>query len=299
MSQFNVTKYNTCSSFFKRNTYQLEIVSKPSKPSKNKNKNKSNTNKSNRVSDDDFNELMKENVVEKNNEVKLIDHLNKITDSRIVEQLIQDQLMGEDLLNRIKYETIQGSQLLKYVLKKYNDPSNYDWVKPENYGLSLSYLLSNNTTEQLLCLFLIQDYTKSLEFPKITYKDKQVYFLRTIFQLLFTYDIIEESTFWMWQDLLVDIVDVDKDTKNKICIQTTEFFNILKLTFTEEDYENKEYYENKENKENKEIDKNENVLDKETDIESKQDLNNRIDKYKVPEEQDYNMDDDNFNLDDL
>ena len=292
-----MSKFNTGSSFFKRNSYQLDIITKPSK----KEKNKKNTNKSNRVSDDDFNELMKENVVEKKNEVKLIDYLNKITDSEIVEQLIREQLMGEDLVIRIKSDMVSGSQLLKGILKKYNEPSNYDWVKPENYGLPLSSILSNNTKEQLMCLLLIQDYSRSLGFPKISFKDKQVYFIKTIFQLLFTYDIIEESTFWNWQDLLVEFVDVDEDTKNKICIQVSEFFNILKLTFTEEDYENKENGENEKNNNHQNINNNvlDKEIDKETDEESEQEFNKKTDKYTVPEEQDWNIDDDNFNLDDV
>ena len=295
-----MSKFNIGSSFFKRNAYQLDIITKPTK----KDKNKKNTNKLNRISDDDFNELMKENVVEKKNEVKLIDYLDKITDSEIVEQLIREQLIGDDLVIRIESETISGSQLLKGILKKYNEPSNYDWVKPENYGLALSSILSNNTKEQLMCLLLIQDHSRSLEFPKISYKDKQVYFIKTIFQLLFTYDIIEESTFWNWQDLLVEFVDVDEDSKNKICIQVSEFFNILKLTFTDEDYENKDDGENEKNNNHQNINNNNNnVLDKEinkdTDEESEQEFNIETVNYTVPEEQDYNMDDDNFNLDDL
>ena len=301
-----MSKFNIGSSFFKRNNYQLDIITKPSKKDK-KNTNKNlGSNKSNCVSDDDFNELMKENL-EVKNKVKIIDYLDKITDSEIVEQLIREQLIGEDLVIRIESETISGSQLLKGILKKYNDPSNYNWVQPENYGLALSSVLSNNTKEQLMCLFLIQDYSRTFEFPKISYKDKPFYFLRTIFQLLFTYDIIEESTFWKWQDLLVDIVDVDEDTKNKICIQTTEFFNILKLTFTDEDYENEENEDNEKNnltnnlvKNNNHQNKNDDVLDNELDEESEQELNKETDnKFKVPEEQDWNIDDDNFNLDDL
>lgn len=299
-----MSKFNQSSSFFKRNSYQLNIITKPSKKDKNKKNSNNNlsSNRSNRVSDDDFNELMKENVEEKKILIKFSDYLDKITDSKIVEQLIQEQLIGDNLVHRIKSEMISGSQLLKGILKKYNDPSNYNWILPENYGLALSSVLANNMNEQLICLLLIQDYSKNFEFPKISYKDKQVYYIKTIFQLLFTYDIIEESTFWKWQDLLIDFGDIDEDTKNKICIQTTEFFNILKITFTEEDYENGENEEHKEK--NISIRNNyQNKLDKESDEElyeeSDKELNKKLDKYQVPEEQDYNMDDDNFNLDDL
>jgi hypothetical protein len=294
-----MSKFNTASSFFKRNTYQLDITVKPSKKDKNKKNINNNlgSNKSNCVSDDDFNELMKENVVEKKNEIKLSDYLDKITDSEIVEQLILEQLIGEDLVCRIESEIISGSQLLKGILRKYNEPSNYNWVQPEQYGLALSSVLSNNTKEQMMCLLMVQDYSRKLGFPKISYKDKQVYFLKIIFQLLFTYDIIEESAFWKWQDLLVDIIDIDEDTKKKISIQTTEFFNILKINFNEEDYEDKE--EEIEENNNRTIDyignNHKTKIDEELDEES----NQESDKYDVPEEQDYNMDDDNFNLDDL
>jgi hypothetical protein len=295
-----MSKFNTGSSFFKRNTYQLDIITKPSKKDKNKiNTNKNlGSNKSNCVSDDDFNELMKENL-EVKNKVKIIDYLDKITDSEIVEQLIQEQLIGKDLVCRLESEIISGSQLLKGILKKYNEPSNYNWVQPENYGLALSYVLSNNTKEQLMCLFLIQDYSRTFEFPKISYNDKPVYYLRTIFQLLFTFDIIEESTFWKWQDLLVDFVDIDENTKNKICIQTTEFFNILKMTFTEEDYENDENDENGQNSKNKTVESIGNNQLNKLDENSDEESYKKSDKYQVPEEQDYNMDDDNFNLDDI
>jgi hypothetical protein len=297
----NMSNYNTSSAFFKRNNCQLNIITKLSKKDKNK-KNANNNlgfNKSNRVSDDDFNELMKENVEEKKNEIRFSNYLDKIKDSEIVEQLIQEQLIGKDLVCKLELEKIYGSQLLKAILKKYNVPSDYNWILPENYGLALSSVLANNMNEQLMCLLLIQDYSRSFEFPKISYKDKQVYLIKTIFQLLFTYDIIEESTFWVWQDLLTDFVDIDEDTKNKICIQTTEFFNILKITFTDEDYENGENIENIENienKTNKQIANNhQNKLYEESDEEP----DKKLDKYQVPEEQDYNIDDDNFNLDDI
>ena len=296
-----MSKFNTGSSFFKRNTYQLDIPSKPTKSTKQakKDKSKKNINKSNRISDEDFNELMNENFEEKN-KVKFIDYLNKITSCEIVDQLIREKLIGKDLVIRLESETISGSQLLKGILKNNKEPTSYNWVQPENYGLALSNILSNDSNEQLLCLFLIQDYSRTFEFPKITYKDKQVYYLKTIFQLLFTNDIIEESTFWKWQDLLVDIVDIDDDTKNKICVQTAEFFNILKLTFNEEDYVegegeregegNRKEDGNIENKnhQNVYVDESEYMTNKNTDT-----------KLKIPEEQDYNMDDDNFNLDDI
>lgn len=299
MSKFN-------SAFFKRNTYQLNITTKSSKKDKKRTNNNIESNKFNNISDNDFNELMDEKEDKKDKkikqyEIKLSDYLDKIKDLEIVDQLVQEQLIGEDLICRIESEKISGSQLLKGILKKYNDPNNYNWIQSEQYGLALAFAFSNNIKEQLICLLMIQEYSRYHKFPKITYKDKQVYFLKTIFQLLFTYDIIEETTYWDWQDLLTNIIDIDEDTKNKICIQTAEFFNILKMTFTEADYE---IDGDKENGDKENDDMMVNYNNHQNKINNKKDWTDDvsddvIDEYKVPEEQDYNMDDNNFNLDDL
>jgi hypothetical protein len=303
MSKFN---NSSSSSYFKRNVYQFDIKTKsPKKNQKNNNNQKNNDN----ISDNDFNKLMEDsdydydksllnnnklnNNKSNKNDIKLINYLSKIEDSEIVNKLIEEQLVGCDLMSRIESDNITGSQLLKGILNKYNDPNIYNWIELNQYGSSLQLLLKNDLKEQLLCLLMIQNYSNSFGFPKITYKNKQVYFIKIIFQLLFTYDIIDESTFWNWNDILIDIVDIDDETKKLLCIQTTEFFNILKMTFTEDDYEN-------ENNENNEINKNPNYelkLDNKlnNDInrdEGKDDEDDDSEKYKVPEEQDYFMDDD-------
>jgi len=290
MSKFN----STSSSFFKRNTYQLDIKSKSSQKQQKKNNKATNTN-SNVVTDNDFNKLMEENNNLKNNSVKLSDYLLKIDNSEVAKKIIQEQIMGSDLVDRIKYENITGTQLLKEILNKYSEPSNYEWVEPNQYGLALEFLLKDNLKEQLLCLLLTQNYSNSLGFPKINYKNKQVYFLKMIFQLLFTYDIIDESVYWEWQEVLINIVDIDENTKSTICIQTTEFFNILKMTFTDEDYETNDNGENQNDNQNPQL-----KTEKSDESEDESESEPEPDKYKVPEEQDYNMDDnEDFNLDDL
>jgi hypothetical protein len=296
------------SSFFKRNTFQLDIKSKSKSKSSDKQqkKNKKIINQSNSISDNEFNKLMEENDTQKN-DIKLSNYLSKIGNSEIVNKLIQEHIIGHDLLDKIqsesKNENIMGSQLLKQILIKYNDPNDYTWVEQNQYGLALQFLLKDNLTDQLLCLLLVQNYSYSLEFPKINYKDKQVYYLKIIFQLLFTFDIIDESIYWEWQETLTNFSDIDEKIKNTICVQTAEFFNILKMTFTDEDYE-----DNKDNNDENTKDNNNNntqlklnteKLDNESNTESNTESDNESDKYKVPEEQDYNMDDDNFNLDDL
>ena len=316
-----MSKFNKASSYFKRNLYQLDIKTKsPKKNNKNQknNENQKNNDSYDNISDNDFNKLMEEsdynydksvfnNNKSNKNDIKLINYLSKIEDSEIVNKLIEEQLIGCDLMSRIESDNITGSQLLKGILNKYNDPNIYNWIELNQYGSSLQLLLKNDLKEQLLCLLMIQNYSNSFGFPKITYKNKQVYFLKIIFQLLFTYDIIDESTFWNWQDILIDIVDIDENTKKLLCIQTTEFFNILKMTFTEDE----DTYENEKDNENNEIKKNTNyelkldnklnndinsdvkkTKDEEKDDKEKDDEDDDSEKYKVPEEQDYFMDDD-------
>jgi|688.fasta_scaffold448215_1 hypothetical protein len=289
-------------SFFKRNTYQVDIITKSSqKEQKEQKKNqkleKKNADKPNNnkycVSDNDFNELMRENETQKNqkNHTNLSDYLSKVSNSQIANELIQKQIFGNDLVKKIQMENISGSELLKAILNKYIDLENYTWIESNQYGASLEFLLKDNLDEQLLCLFVVQNHAYSHGFGKINYKNVQVYWLKVIFQLLFTNDIIDESTYWRWQDILVEIADLDENTKKTICIQTAEFFHILKITFTEEDYENEDTNKDENLKINPNLNKKEENKKKKSygDLENKSD--SESDKYIVPEEQDYNMDD--------
>ena len=68
-------------------------------PKKNKKKNKkieNNTNKNDNISDNDFNKLMEENNNKINNQIKLTDYLSKINNSQIVNQLIEEQIIGDN-----------------------------------------------------------------------------------------------------------------------------------------------------------------------------------------------------------
>lgn len=291
MSKFGTV--GSGSTYFKRNNVQqLTIKNKVSqKELKEQKKNK----KSN-LTDNEFNKLMEENENENTKQdIHLSSYLNKIVESEYLTKLIEEGIKENELITKIKFENITGSQLLKAILNKYNDPNNLNWVNADEYVKPLKCLLDNNLSEQLLCLLVIQDFCVRLSVSKIIYKNKEVYWIKLIFQLLFTQDIIEESVYWEWQELLNLFVDVNIDVKNKLCIQTAEFYNILKITFTDQDYEEENdingvketinpNYNNSINNDEKEL---ENVIDSEQD-----------DKYKVPEEQDYNMDE-NFDLDDL
>lgn len=275
-----MSKFNSTSSYFKKNnTHQLNITTKVSQKQLKKNKKLEKNNSSN-VSDIDFDKLMEENdnpktIYINKTQVKLSSYLDKITSPEVLTQLITEDVKGKNFINRIKYEDFTGSQILNTILKKYPDPNNYDWIKKEEYGEVLGKLLEDNFEEQLLCLLLIQNYSVQTDMSKISYKDKNVYYIKLIFQLLFTQDIIDESVYWKWYELLATFADVNEDTKNKLCIQTTEFFNILKITFTEEDYENNGNDENNEDKQ---------------ESESESESNQKVED-KVPEEQDWNMDD--------
>jgi hypothetical protein len=294
MSRFNLT-----STFFKNNqTQKLNIITKVAQKEVKKNKKFENNSedKSFNVSENEFDKLMEENDTSKISQEKLSSYMDKITDSDILTKLVQEEIKGEELVNKLKYENVSGSQLLTTILKKYNDPNNLSWINKNEYCESLYNALENNLQEQLLCLLVIQNYCIQIGMPKITYKDKPVYYIKLIFQLMFTQDIIDESVYWTWQELSSTFIDIDEDTKNKICIQSTDFFNILKISFTEEDYENNENNENN----NKQELKKEPVYRGETEIESETEIEIEIeDKYSVPEEQDYNMDGANFDMDDL
>ncbi len=290
-----MSKFNLSSSYFKKKTYQLNI--KPSKKEiKEQNMIKKNKiNNETNISDDDFNQLMNENKINENkinkkNPIKLSDFLNKINnpiDPIVSEKLSKEQNIGNNLVDKIKMMNITGVELLKYILDKYNDPNDYNWIKLEQYGFALEFLLKNNYDEQLLCLLMIQNYSQNYTFPKINYKDKQMYFIKIIFQLFFTYGIIDEQIFWKWQDLLSDFDDIDENTKKLLCIQTAEFFNILKMTFTDDDYNDGLAQTITPNNFNDKLLEKSKEIDTETNI----DKNIETNEYDVPEEQDFNLDD--------
>lgn len=306
VSQFKFTsqpmsKFKPQSSFFKRNaTQQINITTKISQKQLKKNKKiekNCTTDVNLNVSDNDFDKLMEENDNVKTTDtntgtstdkmqLKFSSYLEKITHPHTLTQLVSqaDGNANPELYNRIKYDGYSGSQLLNSILNKYQDPNKWNWINDEEYGKVLSEILEDNFEEQLLCLLLIQNYSVKTGMQKITYKDKDIYFIKLIFQLLFTQDIIHETVYWKWHELLSTFTDVSEDIKNKLFIQTTEFFNILKMTFVDED-ENGD--ENGDELKNENKDGNKDELEVELDVELEVEEN----KDKIPEEQDWNMDD--------
>lgn len=305
-----MSKFSKTSTFFKRNNLQqVNVITKVSQKELKKNKktqknNSNNSNDFNIMTENDFNKLMEENDNMNISQENLNCYIKKILQIDILKQLVNEEIKGEYFINKIKLENkIKGSQLLYSILNKYTNPNNWNWINKNEYGEILKNLLEDDYEEQLLCLLLIQNYCINLGLPKIIYKDKEVYFIKFIFQLMFTQDIIDESVYWKWQELSTIFMDIEENIKNKICIQTTDFFNILKMTFTEEDYEedNQDNQENKINKNNQNNKNNQKSKkndikndDEESDVESENE-----DQYIIPEEQDYNMDDNNFNIDDI
>lgn len=308
MSKFNST-------FFKRNnTQQINITKKVSQKELKKNKKSNSTN----VSDMEFDKLMEESEnVKILSKPSLNSYLTPITtptttttkfanieNLNLIKQLVNEGTGGNQFIQKINLSDISGTQLLKQILDIYK-PEKYNWIETDEYGDILKNLLENDYTEQLYCLMIITDYSIRNGLKKISYKDSQVYWIKFIFQLLFMQDIIDESVYWNWQELMESLYDIDDEIKNKICIQLTDFFNILKLTFTDEDYED----ENGKDKEGEiqDIEKPNNKLNvkshnlkSEMETEEEEEEEEEEDnKYIVPEEQDWNMDDNNFNIDDL
>lgn len=297
MSKFN-------SSYFKHSSNNIVIQTKLSQKELKKQNKLQKSNNTN-ITDTDFNKLMNEdNVKQKKTCVKLMDYVTfyKQSNIELVNSLINENLLGEELLLKIKscnkYCDIKGYELLNGIIKKYNNVDESDWIENKKYGLALQFLLENKLEEQLICLIILQNYSSEYNFTKVIYKNKSVYHINWIFQLFFIHEIIDESVYWKWQEIIFDAVDISSDIKNKICIQTTDFFNILKMTFTNQDYENDEIDNKiKSNFNNKNCNmENLNIQQKKSYVYSD---NESKHNYDVPEEQDYNMDNDNFNIDDL
>lgn len=301
-----MSKFNKSSQFFKKNSSQIPIITKKSQKEIKKS-NKKSSEKINNISDEYFEKLMNDDDDNKNipsvNKKKITDYLDLLNSksNKSIKSIDLDNLgKGKEFENKIVDLNLTGIDVLNCILNKFNDPKNYSWVEPDEYGMGLGKLFENNLEDQLLFLIAIQNYSVLNKLPKVIYKNKEVYYIKLIFQLLFTFDIIEEETYWNWQDLLGEFTDVDQDVKDKINIQITEFFNILKMTFTDDDYElTNDNGSNGLNGSNGSFDKLNDTQKISNDIQTddKIILSNSNPDLVVPEEQDYYMDDDDFNLD--
>lgn len=287
---------NSFKNFGKNNSIQIttKISQKEIKKQK-KNLSKQDSNITLGITDNEFDEMMKENELE-----QLVTKNNYCIPVKFktdeVNTILSNGYLGEQLTYWFENEQIQitGLDLLNGLFEKYNDPVNINWINPNEYGLLLKYLFENKMSEQLICLLMLQNFSKLYGFIKISYKNKQVYHVRILFQLFFTYEIIDESVYWKWQDYLDNMQEIDDNTKTSLAIQTCEFFMILKTIFEqdnddEENNNNDQYIPVNSNRLNNL--NNENNKNNKDDEEDDEDKNLESDKYNIPIEQDFNLDD--------
>lgn len=161
--------------------------------------------------------------------------------NKYVKEIINKNIIGDDLVKYIEINSnnLTGIELLDELLFT-NSPDDISWFSIDNYGLGLKKLFESKIHEQIIGLLMIQKYCKDYGFGKIMYKNNQIYLMKILFQLFFTYDIFDEEAYWKWQDYINNNEDLDNDLKQTISIQTAEFFIILKTVFIDEDYEDSE-----------------------------------------------------------
>jgi len=220
-----MSKYNNSKGFKnmgKNNSIPIttKISQKDLKKQKKSNKQNDNLNIDIGITDDDFEKMMEENEPETYGT-----KLNSINNQKLyqipesfnlddVKKIFESHLEGEELVELIAYglkknspekdnfDKITGLDLLKGLIDKFNNPEQIDWINPSRYGSSLKYLLDNNQSEQMVCLLMLANFAISKGLVKVPYKNSQIYHIRLLFQLFFTYEIIDESIFWEWQDYL-------------------------------------------------------------------------------------------------
>ena len=290
--------------FTKNETFPItnKISQKELKKQKKTNKKDDSSDISLGITDDEFEKMMEENepdyIVDKK-----VDSTHKLSSYQIPENFNSDKinlilekgLEGDELVESIKSDLnpISGLDMIRGLVLKFDEPEHISWIIPNKYGLALKYLFENNESDQIICLLILENFAKSKGFVKVNYKNSKVYHIRLLFQLFLTYEIIDEHVFWEWQDYLENNTQYDEKTKNILVIQTTEFYIILKTVFDEQvdtydnnpDNENNTDIINNPNRQQKSNNEqnNKNEIDSEPDSED--------DKYIVPVEQDYNLDD--------
>ena len=249
------------------------------------------------ITDEDFEKMMEENNYSNNttNSVKYMIP-NKDNLSEYVKNILNVNLLGSELESFVKTSKesskLYGPEYLTGLLETIKE-TDLTWISLDKYGTLLKYLLEDNSDSQFISLLIIQDYVKKFGFTKITYKNTQIYQIKILFQLLFTNEIIDEPAYWKWQEYLAETNDLDEKTKNILVIQTNDFFQILNTVFEDEET-NGENEENDQMKFGKELNKPIKSKSDESDESDKSDEN-----FNVPVEQDYNLEENDFNLDDL
>ena len=259
----------------------------------------SNNNTSSSISDADFESIMKsDNLESKSNKKQIYNLPDPFEISVKVSNIINKGVVGEELCSYVRLSNMEfnGIELLNGLLNKYSDPSEISWIHPQKYGLALKDLFEDNLTNQMNCLLIIQRYCETHGFIKIHYKNNSVYLIKVLFQLLFTYGIVDEDAYWKWQEYIDGSDNLDDETKKTLLIQTTDFFMILKTVFDPDENNEENDDSDQDNKlnnylklNNKQDDGDEN--DNENGNGNENENENSDDVFKVPEEQDFNLDD--------
>lgn len=286
------------SRFIPSNSFKnMKIYDIPIQVKKSKNKKPNNPSQNKKIdlgiSDKDFEQLMNEQEIQNNNSYEYIlpDPTN-LSDN--IKKILSSGLLGDSLVVWVKLNQIEanGEELMSGLLIN-NESTNINIFSSKEYGAILKYLLDSNEKSQLICLILIQNYAKSCGLIKIPYKNSLVYQIKLLFNLLFINEIIDESAYWKWQEYIGETNELDDKTKNTLLIQTSDFFSILQTVFNEED-EGEEVEDSNHNeldeyfnhKKSNNTDPNKNDLEQNDESSESED-----NEYKVPEEQDYNMED--------
>lgn len=265
------------------------------------------------VSDAEFEAMMDQTHILGSDKKKTMWKIPESTDiTPQVTNIINKGILGEKLCMDLKsgFPTISGVELLNGLFDKHPDPNDISWIQPQEYGMGLKELNDNNLQSQIQCLLLAQRFCEQNNFTKILYKNNSVYLIKILFQLFFTYGIVDEEAYWGWQDYIdndnSDIVGVE--TKQTLLIQTNDFFMILKTVFEEDEFKNDSNPDdiqeisnpNRQNKqeqlENQNLDNSNSKLNTKLNTKLKSHSQSESDSdsddvFKVPKEQDYNLDD--------
>ncbi len=298
-----MSKFTGSNSFKNIKSQAINITQKVSQKELKK-QNKKNKQGSNLMTDNEFELLMEEDSKQNSkslnyNTIKIsqLDFSNVNLDAL---NLIKTGSVSSELVEKIKSEFshINLRDFLNALLSVQpliSEMSDIQWLKSQTYAPIIKYLIHNTDSSELECLLYIHDYCRINSYPKIIWKGKQTYLIRILFQTLLIEDIVDEQTFWNWQDYIEKNTNLyDGKTADMLAIQTSEFFLLLKTTFEKDDQDEEDEDESlgfdndplmsKPNNKNY-MDDNENKNEKEHQYE------NSDDKNFIPEEQDYNMDD--------
>lgn len=292
----NFTSNSSFKNFNRKDNIPITTKKSQKEIKKQKKLEKQNGKQNNNISDKEFELLMQSD----NDNILSAEKYNipKFTESNeIITKIFELNLYGSQLVEYINnnYIDISGLELLNKILLIHTDPTNVNWINQNKYGEILHFLFDNNIKEQVIALLMIQDYCKQHKFMKITIKNNEVYLIRIMFQLFFTSNIIDESSYYKWLEYLDQF---DNDTKNLLLIQTNEFFMILKTVFNDDDEE--ENNNDEQIQTNKSTLKVSNKSESDSDSEpSDKEEKKRIEEYNGNNNYNYTGNDDDFSFDDI